>query len=186
MKRWTLMVCMMVLCSPSGYAQQARPSGSRGVIYERIDPSTGKSYVGQANSQGRFESRMREHTNGKGVAYEFRVLERPYRADLDVREEAKRREAIDQRGKENVENARRQMSEKRFEEATRRMERETASERRERRDGFDSSRYERGTQSATRRTERETFRTESQKRLERLQERARESARTRERERVGR
>jgi hypothetical protein len=162
---------ILLVGAPVGAQQAKKPTFSRqGVIYERLNPSTGKIYIGQANSQKRYETRQGEHTNKNGVNYKFRVLERPYRADLDFREEARLREAIQKQGAKNVENKRVQMNEKRFQEEAKRRTQETASQRRERRDAFDTRRYERGRQATRRRSERLEHSRKVQERLERMRQ----------------
>lgn len=87
-----------------------------GVIYRRIDPKTGETYIGQAKSPERFTARQAEHDRELGVRHDYEVLGRaePGRA-LDVAEETQIRlhGGLKQEGG-GVVNRRHQMSEGRY------------------------------------------------------------------------
>lgn len=66
----------------------------RGVIYKRIDPITGKAYVGQSWNWETFRRREDAHNRDlqkkdgyAGKEYKFELLSRPLQAELDMVEE---------------------------------------------------------------------------------------------------
>lgn len=90
-------------------AGDLRKTGN-GVVYKRINPETGRCYVGQCKNPQRFRQRQKEHDRELGVDHEFEILaDKVHIDDLDYIEDTYIRET----GLENLENKRHQMSEAR-------------------------------------------------------------------------
>jgi RHS repeat-associated protein len=92
-----------------------------GIVYKRTNPKTAESYVGQAKSSERFEARQLEHNRKLGVKHDYEILGKASPGKkLDVLEEKMIREqgGLQKEGGTLL-NKRHQISEPRFQEATR-------------------------------------------------------------------
>lgn len=90
-----------------------------GVIYLRINPKTGETYVGQAASPEHFTERQKAHNGKLGVQHDYQVLERAKPGQqLDVAEESHIRLRGGLKGRREdgggVVNKRHQMSDPRY------------------------------------------------------------------------
>ncbi|HEV2082528.1 MAG TPA: RHS repeat-associated core domain-containing protein [Brevundimonas sp.] len=66
-----------------------------GIVYLRVNPQSGRCYVGRCNNQANYERRQRDHNRQGGVEYEFTIIDRA-EPGMPLRQAEQR--AIDGRG----------------------------------------------------------------------------------------
>lgn len=112
-------ICLIIACT--AWLTALAQSSGRGLVYERINPQTGRSYIGRT-TEGRFARRQAEHRRANGgVEFRYEVLARPKRHDAAIVEQGLIRKYQD-RGYD-LENKRQEMTQERFmREVERRLE----------------------------------------------------------------